>query len=106
MNLITCEELKVKLDGGEPVKLVAVLNPWNFRAKHIPGSLNFQSVEEAKAVLHPEDEIVVYCTGWPCLNSSWAYRLLEEHGYTNVRLYQGGLVEWEAAGYAFAGEAS
>jgi hypothetical protein len=43
MNLITCEELKVKLDGGEPVKLVAVLNPWNFRAKHIPGSLNFHS---------------------------------------------------------------
>ncbi len=60
MNLITCEELKEKLDRGDDFKLVMVLGDWQFRAKHIPGSLNITSPDQTLEVLDPDDEIVVY----------------------------------------------
>lgn len=39
MNLISREELKEKLDHGEIFKLVMALDDWQYRAKHIPGSI-------------------------------------------------------------------
>ncbi len=47
MNVISREELKVKLDRGDDVKLVMTLGEWAYRAKHIPGSLHFTTPEEA-----------------------------------------------------------
>ncbi len=60
MNLISCEELKEKLDRGDDFKLAMVLGDGQFRAKHIPGSLNIHTLEIALEVLNPNDEIVVY----------------------------------------------
>jgi hypothetical protein len=47
MRLIDREELKLKLDRGEDFKLVMVLGEWAYRAKHIPGSLNLDTIEKA-----------------------------------------------------------
>jgi len=41
MQLITREELKAKLDSHQDIKLVMAVGCWEFRAKHIPGSLGF-----------------------------------------------------------------
>ena len=41
MQLITREELKATLDANDDSKLVMVVGPWEFRARHIPGSLGF-----------------------------------------------------------------
>ncbi len=60
MNLITSEEVKEKLDRGDDFKLAMVLGDWQFRAKHIPGSLNIHTFETAWEALDPDDEIVVY----------------------------------------------
>ncbi len=60
MNQISREELKEKLDRGDDFKLAMVLGDWQFRAKHIPGSLNIHTAEMALEVLDPDDEIVVY----------------------------------------------
>ena len=60
MDLITREELKTKLDRGDDFKLVMALGDWAFRAKHIPGSLNISTPEQATQLLSPEDEIVIY----------------------------------------------
>ena len=54
------DELKAKLERGDDFKLVMVLGEWGFRAKHIPGSLNLSSLDQAQGMLDPEDEIVVY----------------------------------------------
>ena len=54
------DELKAKLERGDDFKLVMVLGEWGFRAKHIPGSLNLSSFDQAQGMLDPEDEIVVY----------------------------------------------
>jgi hypothetical protein len=37
-----------------------VLGEWEYRAKHIPGSLHIGTVQEGLEVLDPDDEIVLY----------------------------------------------
>lgn len=104
MRLIEREELRAKLDRGEPFRLVMTLGPFGYRAKHIPGSLNFGSAEEALAALEPHEEIVVYCADEGCSASIHAYRLLESRGYRNVRRYAGGIADWESAAFPLEGE--
>lgn len=99
MQLITRDELKQKLDSGQPIKLVMTLHETLFRQAHIPTSLNIYQLEDALERLHPEDEIVVYCSDEVCTASIRGYHLLREHGYKNVRRYAGGLVDWANAGY-------
>ena len=60
MNLINKEELKQKLDHGDKFKLVNALGEWAFDAKHIPGSINISKVQDAKKILNPDDDIVIY----------------------------------------------
>lgn len=100
---ITSDELKAKLDAGDEFRLVMTLGEWAFEALHIPMSEHFPTIEIAIQSLAIDDEIVVYCSGPTCVASEFAYRGLVEHGYTNVRRYQGGLESWQAAGYPLEG---
>jgi rhodanese-related sulfurtransferase len=104
IKTIEREELKEKLDRGDDFKLIMAMHEWGFRVAHIPGSLHYNTVEDAKNDLDPEDEIVVYCTDPACVASQFAYQWLVEAGYTNVRRYEGGLSDWGAAGYELEGE--
>ncbi|MEE9553738.1 MAG: rhodanese-like domain-containing protein [candidate division Zixibacteria bacterium] len=104
MILITCEELKEKLDKEENFKLVNVLEEWNFRAKRIPGSIHLNKPEKAEEILDKKDEIVVYCTNVSCVASIIAYRMLVQNGYENVCRFAGGLEAWEEAGLPLEGE--
>ena len=104
MDLIDTEELKEKLDRGDDLKLVMTLGEWEYRAKHIPGSLRVSTVEEALEALDPRDEIILYDSGPPCTASRMACRILQAHGYERVRRYVGGLEAWEHMGYSLEGE--
>ena len=99
MKLITREELRRKMERGDEFKLVMTLSAHAFRAKHIPNSCYFETIGEALAALDPSEEIVVYCADVHCVASIYAYRRLEQAGYTRVRRYAGGVADWEAAGY-------
>ena len=101
--IIQRDELKRKLDEGDPIKLVMALNRWAFDAKHIPGSLHFDDPEELYSSLDKADEIIVYCSNIDCLSSVALYRALVERGYSNVRRYAGGLLDWEGAGLSLEG---
>lgn len=103
MNLIAREELKSKIDRGDEFLLIMTLGDWAFRAKHIPGSLNYSRIEDVDQ-LDPNADIVVYCSNPNCISSQAAYRYLEKHGFKNIRRYAGGLEDWEAAGYPLEGE--
>ena len=96
------EELKAKLDRGDDFKLVMAMHEWGFNAAHIPGSVHYTTVEDARRELDLDDEIVVYCSDPACVASQFAYRWLVEAGYTNVRRYEGGVSDWAAAGYELA----
>ena len=104
MNLISREELKEKLDRGDDFKLVMTLGEWGYRAKHIPGSLNINTPEQGREMLDLDDELVVYCSNEACTASIYAYNILVQNGYKNVRRYAGGLLDWEDAGYPLEGE--
>src|SRR5438552_15837809 len=85
------EELKAKLDNGDDFKLIMALSRWAYDAKHIPGSLHFDTPYELYASIRPEDEIVVHCSNADCLTSRALYRHLVPRGYGQVRRYSGGL---------------
>ncbi len=79
------------------------LNRWAYDAKHIPGSLHFDTPDALYAALRHDDEIVVYCSQNDCLSSVAVYRDLVARGYRNVRRYSGGLMDWEDAGLPLEG---
>ena len=103
IRTIPREELREKLDRGEDLKLVMALNRWAFDAKHIPGSVHFDTPEQLYAAIKPDDEVVVYCSNVDCLSSVALYRDLVRRGYHHVRRYAGGLVDWEDAGLPLEG---
>jgi rhodanese-related sulfurtransferase len=104
LELISREELKQKLDGGEDVKLLCTLGEWAYRGVHIVGSIHVDSREKAAELLALDDQIVVYCTNVNCPASIMAYQMLTDAGYRDVKRYAGGLEDWEAAGYPLEGE--
>ena len=61
-------------------------------------------LQDARASLAQDDEIVVYCSNDACSASVFAYEYLVRHGYTHVRRYAGGILDWEEAGYPLEGE--
>jgi rhodanese-related sulfurtransferase len=104
VRVIDAQELKARLDRGDDFKLVNALGDWEFRAKHIPGSLHFPKMEDALEALRPDDDIVVYCSNPSCRASSMMYKELTELGYEHVWRFEGGIVAWEDAGYPLEGE--
>ncbi len=104
MDLISRDELKERLDRGDDFKLVMALSEWEFRAKHIPGSVNVNNRDATEQQLGEHEDIVVYCADETCVASKVAYKMMKEHGYTNVRRYAGGIADWEEAGYPLEGE--
>jgi rhodanese-related sulfurtransferase len=110
MRLITRDELKEESDGTGNLKLLFVLGEWQYRTAHIPGSANlpcspdlYRSEDTLKG-LEPDDDIVVYCSNKTCWASIAVYHYLVSRGYRNVRRYEGGLEDWENAGYPLDGE--
>ena len=104
MDLIDREELKEKFDRGDDFRLVMTLGEWEYRAKHIPGSLLISTPDEALETLDPNDEIVLYDSGPHCPASRMACRFLKARGYERLRRYPGGLEEWESACYPLESE--
>jgi rhodanese-related sulfurtransferase len=104
IRTISRDELRAKLDRGDKVRLIMALSRWAFDAKHIPGSIHFDTPEELYAAVKPDDEVVVYCSHVDCLSSVALYRDLVRRGYRNVRRYVGGLLDWEDADLPLDGE--
>ena len=102
MQIITREELKAKMDRGDPFTLFEVLPLMYWRKHHLPGAKNLPPTEVATLV--PEvvpdrsAEIVLYCWDHDCPTSGWAGTELEGMGYTNIREYSAGKKDWIDAG--------
>jgi rhodanese-related sulfurtransferase len=103
MDTVSRQQLKAKLDASEAIKLVMTVGGWTFRAKHIPGSLSFPSPSCALQALRCDDEIILYSTSDARQDTRAAFSALKAHGYRNVHCYEGGLADWEDAGYPVEG---
>ena len=104
VRTISRDELRKQIASNPDLKLVMAGSDWAFRAKHLPGSLHFHTPEQALAALAKDDDVVVYCSNIDCHASLSIYQKLVEHGYSKVRHYAGGLLDWEAASLPLEGE--
>jgi molybdopterin/thiamine biosynthesis adenylyltransferase/rhodanese-related sulfurtransferase len=93
-------DLQRRLAAGEPVTVIDVRDPDEFRDGHIEVASNisrgFLEFRVGSAVTDPATPIVLYCqTG---LRSMLAAKALHELGYQNVVNLQGGFQKWAQSG--------
>jgi rhodanese-related sulfurtransferase len=97
----TVEEVQSKLKSGSGLLLVCAYDSdEKFRENHLDGALSFNQFKAMEATLPKDREIVFYCH-WP--NEASSARVAEQYqqkGFTNVKALQGGVEEWQTAGYA------
>lgn len=102
--MITPEDLKRLLDEGtETVQIVDMRHAFVYQAdpRTIPGALHFdpKDIEEHKARIAPDRDVILYCT---CPNEATSARvalLLRKRGFLRVRPLEGGLAAWRELGY-------
>ena len=97
-------DLKHRLDAGEPVVVVDVRDPDEYRDGHIEDAANisrgFLEFRIGTVAPEPTTPLVLYCqTG---LRSMLAARQLKELGYENVINLQGGFQKWAQSGLPVA----
>lgn len=113
MLTISREELRQRLDESKHVLLLDVLPEENFEDEHISGARNVpfdddqEFVEKVSSLVSARDDyIVLYCAGGDCPASAKAARVLEKAGFTNVRAYEGGIIDWTQSSLPVEGEAA
>jgi SulP family sulfate permease len=88
---------KLRGDGSAPL-VIDVREPREFKQGHIPQAqlLPLPQLLSDTSKLALDSEIVVVCRGGR--RSTRATYALQRRGYQNVRVLQGGMLAWEAAG--------
>ena len=99
---ITIDQLTRELESGGIAELWNALTDDYFTGEMIPGSrrvpVDHVGREISASALPKDTAIVVYCSGPTCPNSRQAGDKLVAFGFTNVRVFEGGLEAWKAAG--------
>lgn len=88
---ITPQELKRRLEAGEPLVLLDVREPYELEISRLPNIKHIRMAEVPERVheLNPADEIVVICRSGG--RSGQITRLLMQMGYRRVRNLAGGM---------------
>jgi|SRR5687768_4469553 len=107
VNMITAEELKTKMANNEPVTVVDVRSAEGFAnsSSTVKGSIHFKLRKLKYRLQYPpfrnlprNTEIVTYCACPRDQSSIVAAQILQESGFTRVRVLQGGWSEWLRVG--------
>ena len=95
------ENVKNKIDSGQPFILVDVREDSEFAKDHLPGATHLgKGILERDIEARVPDlkaEIVLYCGGG--FRSALAADNLQKMGYTNVFSMDGGIRDWREKGY-------
>lgn len=88
------------VDNGKAPRLLDVRTPGEFRTSHIPGAYNvpLDTLREHRSELrrHLDEDVVLICRSGA--RASQAEQALAEVGLPNLRVLDGGMMAWEAAG--------
>jgi rhodanese-related sulfurtransferase len=99
---IAVDQLARELGDGAVAELWNALTDDYFTGEMIPGSRRVPVDKIGREIsatsLAKDTAIVVYCSGPSCPNSRQAGDKLVALGFTNVRVFEGGLEAWKAAG--------
>jgi rhodanese-related sulfurtransferase len=105
----TREELRRKIEQGEPIVLVDALSPTSYAHSHLPGAINLppELVDDFATLRIPDRsaEVIVYCASVDCDSSVDTARKLLALGFTNVSHYEGGKRDWIEASLPVEGGA-
>jgi rhodanese-related sulfurtransferase len=100
MQMIDTAELRELLSHGEIDEFWNVLTDEYFRGELIPGSRHVpldrvgrEAVDLAKGTSY-----VLYCSNQACPQSDMAAAKLRKLGFSDVRVYKGGVAAWKQAG--------
>jgi len=98
---ISAEELKKKMERGEDIQVIDVLSEKSYKDRHLPGAVNipYRDIAKRKDEIDADKEIIVYCNDKDCDASPIAAKKLVKLGFEDVTDFEGGLLEWEKAGY-------
>ena len=100
---IDARELRERLSGDDRPVLVNALAREAFEDERIPGSISVPVGDAVRVVpdlLAKDQPIVVYCASRNCTASPTLAQKLVDLGYTEVLDFEGGIEEWEGAGFA------
>ncbi len=108
VTTISPAELKARLEAGEPLLLLDVREPAELTGAegHLAGARNVPigALSERLGELGaPDQAIVTVCRSGGRVST--AAQILQQAGYRNVRVLEGGMVAWRMAGYPVAVEA-
>ncbi len=101
--LITPEELKRRLELGQPLAILDLRHPLDLLPdpRTIPGALRISpdEIERRHSEIPRDRDVVLYCTCPNEATSAQAAALLRQQGITRVCLLAGGFHAWRARGY-------
>jgi rhodanese-related sulfurtransferase len=93
MTDITAQELKERIDKGEPLQIIDVREPWEYEEYNIGGRLiplgDLPGKIDELDELH-ETEVIVHCKAGARSAAAKAFML--QNGFTNVRNLLGGIM--------------
>lgn len=98
--------LRERLRSDDRPVLVNALAREAFDDARIPGSISIpagDALRVAPDVLARDQAIVVYCSSRSCTASPTLAQKLVDIGFTEVIDFEGGVDEWERAGYPMQG---
>lgn len=111
MKKLSAREVRKILKRNSDVRLINVLPEDRFVKKHLPHSVNIPLGEDSflqrveQVVVDKSAKVVVYCADSTCNASPQAAKRLEEAGFEHVQDFEGGIAEWEDAGFPLEGQA-
>ena len=96
---ISVEEVKSLLDSDATLAFIDVREPGEYNASHIPGSslVPRRELEFRMARLVPHAGTLIIVTDDDGRRSTLAARTLENMGYSQVRVMEGGIARWTTA---------
>ena len=103
---IDARTLRERLASDHRPVLVNALAREAFDDARIPGSISIpagDALRVAPDVLARDQAIVVYCSSRSCTASPTLAQKLVDIGFTEVIDFEGGVDEWERAGYPMQG---
>ena len=97
---ISQAELKARIEQGKAPLILDVRTGAEFSKGHIPGAKNISHTKLMERVNriagHKQNEVVIYCEEGP--RASFAGVVLQQHGFTKIRMLEGHMKAWREAG--------
>ena len=95
---ISVRDLKAKLDAHDPIMLIDVRQPEEFKSGHVVGARSLPLPMLATRLDKLAKDAAIYCICLSGGRSQTASDLLVRQGFTNVTNVVGGMSAWQQAG--------